>query len=99
MTTCNNCGEVLEIGSWPFCGDHSKVEARKGFEPYEDWNISDKPVTISNPGDRNKYLRPHWENDQIVHIQPKERSSEYMKDLRARREARREQAIKEGRTR
>lgn len=82
---CDTCDTILEIGMWPFCPDHGKPTASKGFEPYYDENISDKPVWISTPGDRNKYLKPHWENDHIVHVQPKDRPASYYRELNERR--------------
>lgn len=84
---CDGCQRVVEIGDWPYC-PHGKAQPSKGFEAYVDYNISDNPVTITNPGDRTKYLKPHWENDHIVHLQPRDKSASYYRELNQRREAR-----------
>jgi hypothetical protein len=86
---CDGCHKELTIGEWPWC-PHGFPEKSKGFEPYWDENISDHPVLISNPGDRNKHLRPHWEGDYLVHVQPKDRPASYFRELNDRRAARAE---------
>lgn len=85
---CDDCGKAVQIGDWPYC-PHEKANASKGFEPFVDWNVSDKPVTITNPGDYRKYFKPHWENDNLVHVQPRDKSASYYRELNDRREARR----------
>ena len=92
---CDSCGQELAIGEWPFC-PHGSTQSRKGFEPYWDENISDKPVWIGNPGDRQKLMRPHWENDHVVHVQERGKSESYYRELNERR---RERAEKERRER
>ena len=66
---CDDCGVTIEIGMWPFCPDHGKASPSKGFLGYWDWNISETPQWISNPGDKRKHLKPHWKDDYIVHMQ------------------------------
>ena len=85
---CQQCKQIVRIGDWPFC-PHGRPYSTKGFEPYYDDNLM---KMISNPGDRNVELKPHWEHDNIVHIQPKERSAQYYRELNDRR---RERAEKE----
>lgn len=65
---CDSCNREITIGEWPYC-PHGKAQPSKGFEPYWDENISDKPVWVSTPGDRKKYLKPHWDKDYVVHVQ------------------------------
>ncbi len=65
---CDVCQKPITIGEWPFC-PHGRAQASKGFEEYIDWNISDQPVRITTPGDRRKHLKPHWQDDHIVHMQ------------------------------
>jgi hypothetical protein len=79
---CNNCGETLEIGSWPFCPDHGKPARAKGFEPYFD-EVLGKYVT--GVGDINREFRPRWEGDYIVHLQPTDRPASYFRELAERR--------------
>lgn len=86
---CDICHKPLVLGDWPFC-PHGSSYKRKGFEPYLDENISDKPVWITNPGDRNKLMRPHWENDHIVHVQERGKSESYYRELNQRRRERAE---------
>jgi len=90
---CDDCGHDIQIGEWPFC-NHGRPTPSKGFEPYWDENIATEPVWISDPGDRNQRMRPHWENDHMVHVQPRERPDSYFKDLAERREERRKHATK-----
>lgn len=92
MERCEGCGAEIQVGSWPFCPDHGKPTPSKGFEAYVDENISDRPVTITGQGDRNKLLRPHWENDHIVHVQPRDKPASYYRELNDRRAARVENA-------
>jgi len=82
---CDKCGEVLEIGSWPFCGDHGRPVRSKGFEPYFDIALGRQ---ISTPGDWNQAMRPHWENDHIVKVDDRGKSESYYNELRERREHR-----------
>ena len=89
---CDECGEVLEIGSWPFCPDHGQPYLAKGFEPFYDPGLD---AVITGAGDRNKLMRPHWENDHIVRIEGRSKPESYWRELRDRREARREASMKE----
>ena len=95
---CDRCGKELEVGEWPFCGDirnaHEKPALSKGFEAYYDEGLGE---VIQTPGDRNKLLRPHWKDDYIVHIQPRDKSAQYYRELNERRRARSEAAKRERR--
>lgn len=86
---CADCGGSYTIGEWPYC-PHGEPYKTKGFEPYLDENISDKPVWITNPGDRNKLMRPHWEKDHIVKVEERGKSDSYYKQLNERRRERAE---------
>ncbi len=87
---CDSCGHELQIGEWPYCPHESARFGFKPMEPYWDHNISDKPVWITNSGDRNKLMRPHWENDHLVHVQERGKSESYYRELNQRRAARAE---------
>ena len=94
---CDTCGEEITIGCWPWCGginDHGKPETRKAMEPYFDVALG---AQISNPGDRNKLMRPRWDNDQYIHIVPRDLPSSHYKEVAEKRAERREQTRKEGR--
>ena len=67
---CDDCGKAYRIGDWPLC-PHGTPTPTKGYEPHWDNNITTHPVWISNPGDTRKYLKPHWKDDHIVHVQEK----------------------------
>ena len=90
---CETCGQAITIGEWPWC-PHGQPAPSKGFEPYVDIHTTGKPVTVSNPGDRNAMYRPHWENDHIVQVVPRDMPKSYWKDLAVRREERREKTMK-----
>ncbi len=95
---CDTCGHELQIGEWPFCeglgNTHERPARSKGFESYYDDNLM---TQINNPGDRNKALRPYWENDHIVRIEPKERPAGYFRELNDRRRARTEEQKRQAR--
>ncbi len=91
--TCDDCGKEIVIGEWPYC-PHGHPSLTKGFEPYFDDNLQ---VQITNPGDRNKAMRPYWENDHIVRIEPKERPAGYFRELNDRRRERVERERRERR--
>ncbi len=82
------CGHDIQIGEWPFCPDHSRPVSTKGFEPFVDDNIADHPVTITSGADYKKHFKPRWENDHIVHLQPRDKSASYYRELNDRREER-----------
>lgn len=89
---CDECNRELVIGDFPWCPHGPMIPVSSGKDAYWDDNLQ---VMISNPGDRNKALRPYWENDHIVKIEPKERSSQYFRELNDRRRARAEKERKE----
>ena len=92
MTRCDVCQQRLEIGDFPFC-PHGKPTPSKGFEPHYDYGL-DQYVTT--PGDRNKAMRPYWENDHIVQLQPRDKPAVYWKELAERRAERREETRRNG---
>ena len=79
---CPDCGEVMTIGSWPFCGDHGKPGPSKGYEAHFDYGLGEY---ITTPGDRNKLLRPKWENDYRIHIQPRDMPASHYRETKERR--------------
>ena len=81
---CDECHMELQVGMWPYC-PHPSTLAYHPFKPYLDENISTEPVWITNPGDRNKLMRPHWENDNIVRIEERGKSETYYRQLNERR--------------
>ena len=72
FSTCCHCGHKLRPGEVD-CGKYGNGEPSRDhkpnnyhpFVPYLDENISPdgKPVMISNPGDRKKYMRKQWRKD------------------------------------
>lgn len=94
MMICDLCGIELGIGDWPYC-PHGPTRQREAFKAYLDENISDEPVWITNAGDRNKLMRPHWEKDYLVRIEERDKSENYYKELNQRRAHRAEIERKE----
>lgn len=90
---CENCGVPIHIGSDYRC-PHEKALPARGFEPHFDAGLG-KHVT--GWGDINAACRPHWENDHIVHVQPRDKPASYYRELADRRAARAEAARKEAR--
>lgn len=84
MTKCDQCGAELQVGDFPFC-PHGRPARSKGFEAFYDHGLGQ---TITGFGDVNKACRPKWENDHIVHIQPRDRSEGYYRELSQRHEHR-----------
>ena len=84
---CEKCGVPIHIGSDYRC-PHERVAAAKGFEPYYDPGLDQ---VVTGWGDINAACRPKWEGDHIVHIQPRDKSAQYYRELNDRREARRTQ--------
>ena len=78
---CSDCGKIVHIGEWPKC-PHGKPSLSKGLEPFFDFGLG---KTITTMGDINAACRPHWEGDNIVHIQPTGKSDSYYKQLNERR--------------
>ena len=87
---CLSCGYIQHIGDDYRC-PHDHVVRSKGFEPYYDIGLGQE---VTGFGDVNAACRPKWEDDHIVHLQPKDRSAQSEQDLSARREARRGQAMR-----
>ena len=85
---CDSCGRLVHIGEHPYC-PHGKAGPSKGFEPYFDHGLGRMVTTI---GDINAACRPHWEDDSLIHIQPRDKSAAYYRELNERREARRHAA-------
>lgn len=82
---CEDCGQIVHVGEWYAC-PHGYPGKTKGFEAFFDYGLGKMVTTI---GDINAACRPHWENDQYVHIQPRDKSASYYRELNERREARR----------
>ncbi len=91
---CENCGGTIEIGSWPFCPDHGRPYAQKGFEPYFDVGLGQ---VVTGTGDINKALRPQWENDYVVKLDHRDKPESYYRELNERRRERAENAKRENR--
>lgn len=89
---CPNCGETLTIGSWPFCGDHGKPTASKGFEAFYHIGIGRE---VTGVGDINQAMRPHWDGDKYIHLQHRDKPDVYYRELNERRAERKEQHRKE----
>lgn len=80
---CDTCNKKLRVGEWPWC-PHGKPTPSKGFEPYFDIGLG---AQINTPGDRNKLLRPKWNNDYIEHTQPTDKPASHYRELRQKIEA------------
>ncbi len=87
---CPDCGETQHMGDDYRC-PHGRAFQHKGFEAYYDIGLG---IQVTDPGDRNKELRPKWERDNIVHLQPADRGSNYYKELSERREERRSRTLR-----
>ena len=87
---CEHCGRIVHIGEWPSC-PHGKAAPSKGFEPFFHQGFG---KMVTGIGDIQAECRPRWENDHIVKMEVKDRPLGFDADLRARREARREAAMK-----
>lgn len=67
MSKCEECGEAVSIGDWPFChGDPAKHVHVNRFgesplEPYIDWNITKdiQGIEFHTRGERRKYMAQH----------------------------------------
>ena len=85
---CPDCGHIQHIGAAIQC-PHGEISKTKGMEPFFDYGLGRVVTTI---GDINAECRPKWENDNIVHIQPRDKSAAYYRELNERREARKHHA-------
>lgn len=101
---CESCGEVLKLGSWPYCADgtgkhgHEPPHGNLGdFRAYTDYHIADEPVHITSLAQKKTLLKPHWKDDQIIQIQPRDLPDSHYRELNDRRAHRAEMARKEGR--
>jgi len=91
---CEACGKAVAIGEWPYC-PHGQAMPSKGFEPFWDEHVADTPVLITNPGDYRKYLKPHWKNDNLEHVQRRDKPASYFRELNDRRAYRAEMERKQ----
>lgn len=87
---CPKCGVPIHIGSDYRC-NHERVAPSKGFEPFFHVGFG---KMITGVGDINAASRPRWEDDHLVQTVVRDRPAGYDADLNARRESRREQAMK-----
>ena len=87
---CSDCGQIVHIGEHPYC-PHGKALPSKGFEPFYDVALDQ---VVTGIGDINKACRPHWKDGNLVHIQPRDKSAQYYRELNERREARKHGAGK-----
>lgn len=62
MTTCEKCGEEVQVGDWPYCPHGALREGQGGFGPmeaYVDADILDrKDPRVANYGYRTAEGRP-----------------------------------------
>ena len=92
---CEHCHRIVQMGEFPFC-PHGTGHGNIGdFKAYTDFNISDTPVHLTSKGDRDKLLRPHWKDDYLIKVEPREKSAQYWRELDGRRAARKSAAEKE----
>ncbi len=76
--SCSVCGTGQKHEPCEDCGRIVHV----GFEPFFDEGLG---MTVTGFGDINKECRPKWEQDHIVHIQPRDKSPQYYRELNERR--------------
>ena len=98
-TICEMCGLEYGIGAWPLCPHGIPRGHLHDFRAYTDFNISDKPVEITSLAQKQRLLRPHWKDDYVVHVQPRDKPDSYYRELNDRRAERAEQERKERRSR
>lgn len=67
---CESCGGTIEIGSWPFCPDHSRgfsnVIGDEIDERHE--NLGDKIVSFKSREEKKRYLKEHGIYDATRHV-------------------------------
>ena len=91
---CKQCGKEVQIGEWPFCGHGTPNGNLHDFRAYTDFNISDKPVEITSLAQKQRLLRPHWKDDYMVHVLPRDMPDSHYRELNDRRAERAEAARK-----
>jgi hypothetical protein len=70
--TCDRCGEVLEIGTYPFC-PHGSAHAGRGADVT--WpggkvfeNLANEPVTFYSPREKAQYLKRTNQEEFVRHM-------------------------------
>lgn len=78
MIVCSNCGGTYNIGDWPFCrgnpAEHARPRGLQQWNPYWDEHIdvSGKPAYIDSWATKQRYLREHWHNGNLVKVVERE---------------------------
>lgn len=88
---CPDCGQIQHIGAAIQCPHDEKAQPSKGFEPFFHVGFGQM---VTGLGDINAACRPKWENDHLVKLEVRDRPAGFDADLRARREERRERAMR-----
>ncbi len=68
---CPSCGEVLEIGSWPFCkGGHGKGRNNVIGDEIDEWNenVGHKPVHFTSRIEKRRYLKDKGLEEFVRHV-------------------------------
>ena len=92
---CSECGAEYRIGDWPYCNHGRPHGNLHDFKAYVDFNIADEPVEITSLAQKKRLLKPHWKDDYMIHLQPRDLPDRYYRELNDRRAARAEAARKE----
>ena len=70
--TCEKCGAVLEIGSYPFCkGGHARGTTRVNGDEcdYVDHNLAEQPIRIRSWSERRRLMKERGLED-APYIEP-----------------------------
>lgn len=74
MVTCSECGQELEIGSWPYCPHGSIYEGNaRRFDPIVVWASNTDPEKFSFPGQANEPCPPEYHRVEITNLREADR--------------------------
>jgi hypothetical protein len=91
--TCDDCQKEMQIGDWPYC-PHGRAQEAHGFEPYFDVALGQY---VTGVGDIKKAMRPHWEQDQYIQLDHRDKGEAYYREMNERRAERRARTLEEKR--
>ena len=69
MTVCDNCGEVIPIGAFPFCphGEPSFVEVGDEIDEVIE-NLGPKPIRFRSRAEKRAYMDAHGFEEKVRHV-------------------------------
>ena len=71
MEQCDKCGEILEIGSWPFCkGGHGRGTNSVIGDEIDEWNenVGHTPVHFTSRIEKRRYLKEKGLLEFVRHV-------------------------------